>query len=526
MGNNGEGELGDGTYNWTNLPELMVADVPVIVGQPAPQTTTVAGSPVYLSVGAVSDVDPMTFQWYLNGSIVKGATATTLTLASVALGDSGNYQVIVSNPNGSVASGLAGLRVTNNLTTAESVNRIAAGPYFSLFCKSDGTLWAMGKNSNGQLGDGSYNQSLNPEQIVGIKNVAAIAAGGNHALLLASDGSLWAMGLNNHGQLGDGTYSSFPLFSTNLPERILAGGVTAIAAGGLHSLFLKQDGSLWAMGDDEFGQLGDGAPSYDRPQPGQIVASGVIAIGAGDRSSQFVKSDGSLWVMDNTYNNNHLPKQLVPGGVTAVAGASLFLKSDGSLWMSQGYSGVPLQIATGGVIAMAQGPGHLLFIKIDGSLWGMGNNGSGQLGDGTFNRANQPQMIVSGGVTAVAAGALHSLFRKNDGSLWAMGSNDYGQLGDGTSLATNRPKKIVSVAAAPAQLSRVSRAGASLVLYGVYGSVGGHYHLLVSSDVTRPVNQWSPVATNVLNDSGTFTFALTNALMGHFPEQFYRLEVP
>ena len=133
-----------------------------------------------------------------------------------------------------------------------------------------------------------------------------------------------------------------------------------------------------------------------------------------------MKSDGSLWVMDNTYNNNHLPKQLVPGGVTAVAGASLFLKSDGSLWMSQGYSGVPLQIATGGVIAMAQGPGHLLFIKIDGSLWGMGNNGSGQLGDGTFNRANQPQMIVSGGVTAVAAGALHSLFRKNDGSLWAV----------------------------------------------------------------------------------------------------------
>ncbi len=78
----------------------------------------------------------------------------------------------------------------------------------------------MGNNLYGELGD-------------------AIAAGEDHSLFLKSDGSLWAMGDNEFGQLGDGT-----LNSTNRPERIVASGVTAIAAGAYHSLFLKSDGSL------------------------------------------------------------------------------------------------------------------------------------------------------------------------------------------------------------------------------------------------------------------------------------------
>lgn len=75
--------------------------------------------------------------------------------------------------------------------------------------------------------------------------VTKIAGGGLHSLFLKSDGSLWAMGFNGAGELGDGTYGSAPYDATNLPEQIVASGVTAIAAGGYDSLFLKNDGSLW-----------------------------------------------------------------------------------------------------------------------------------------------------------------------------------------------------------------------------------------------------------------------------------------
>jgi len=118
-------------------------------------------------------------------------------------------------------------------------------------------------NDSGQLGDGTLNNTSPPERIVA-SNVTAIAAGSAHSLFLKGDGSLWAMGLNDSGQLGDGTY-----INTNLPEQIVASGVTAIAAGGDHSLFLKSDGSLWTMGDNTFGELGD--VTYNNTNRPQVV---------------------------------------------------------------------------------------------------------------------------------------------------------------------------------------------------------------------------------------------------------------
>src|SRR6516164_7399868 len=98
--------------------------------------------------------------------------------------------------------------------------------------------------------------------------VIKVAAGNLHTLFLKSDGSLWVMGDNMYGQLGDGTYNT-----TNLPGQIVASNVVAVA-GANHSLFLKTDGSLWAMGYNQFGQLGNG--TYNNTNiPGQIVASNV-----------------------------------------------------------------------------------------------------------------------------------------------------------------------------------------------------------------------------------------------------------
>jgi alpha-tubulin suppressor-like RCC1 family protein len=371
---------------------------------------------------------------------------------------------------------------------AQPVTSIVGGVQHSLFLKSDGSLWAMGYNQYGQLGDGIYNTNPHygtnqPQQIVA-SNVTAIAAGTCHSLFLKSDGSLWAMGLNNSGQLGDGNSNS----STNLPEQIVGSNVTAIAAGSDtllytsynpaysgHSLFVKTDGSLWTMGYNCYGQLGDGTwnayGGTNRPE--QIVASNVMAVAAGAWHSLFLKSDGSLWAMgfngdgelgDGTYNSTNLPEQIVASNVMAVAAGShhtLFLKNDGSLWAmgfnNRGQLGdgtynntnLPEQIVASNVTAIAAGVSHSLFLKSDGSLWAMGYDYYGQLGDGINNTTppyfgtNRPEQIVASGVTAIAAGGGHSLFLKSDGSLWGMGDNSSGQLGDGTYTTTNRPEQIL-----------------------------------------------------------------------------------
>jgi alpha-tubulin suppressor-like RCC1 family protein len=137
----------------------------------------------------------------------------------------------------------------------------------------------MGANGNGQLGDGTLTKTNLPEQIVS-NGVTTVAAGTYHSLFLKSvpldsSRSLWAMGANDSGQLGDNN----PIFAVKRPEQILAGGVTAIAAGYGYSLFLQFDGSLWGMGGNDYGQLGDNAPNDHVFLPKQIFPAPVQPVG-------------------------------------------------------------------------------------------------------------------------------------------------------------------------------------------------------------------------------------------------------
>jgi alpha-tubulin suppressor-like RCC1 family protein len=428
----------------------------------------------------------------------------------------------------------------------------------SLFLKSDGSLWAMGLNSYGQLGDGtSYNSVNQPEQIMA-SNVTAIAVGGYHSMFLKCDGSLWVMGLNAWSALGDGTYNEF----SAQPEKIVTNGVTAIAAGGDHSLFLKSDGSLWAMGFSNYGQLGDGTGNTSTNLPEKIVASGVTAIAAGGYHSLFLKSDGSLWAMgwsghgqlgDGTigdpinpiystpvYNCTNQPEQIIACGVTAIAAGSehsLFLKTDGSLWAmgdnsfgelgdgtGSNCTNHPEQVVASGVIAIAAGGYHSLFLKSDGSLWGMGYDGYGQLGDGTpSDGINRPQQLVASNVTAIAAGSAHSLFLKSDGSLWAMGGNFEGQLGDGFGDYEFPYPEQICPSPQPVLTSTLS--SSTNLQFNTTCSFGGNFYLLGSADMTLPFSQWTPLATNSVTARGTnnYSVTLTNAF-NPAGQQFYILQ--
>jgi hypothetical protein len=127
--------------------------------------------------------------------------------------------------------------------------------------KSDGTVWSVGYNDYGQLGDGTSwsgsgpsNISYSPVQVIGLTGIIAISGGGDHSLFLKNDGTVWSVGYNFYGQLGDGTTvnKSTPVQVSGLTD------IVGIAAGYRHSLFLKNDGTVWASGYGNNGALGLG----------------------------------------------------------------------------------------------------------------------------------------------------------------------------------------------------------------------------------------------------------------------------
>ena len=121
--------------------------------------------------------------------------------------------------------------------------------------KNDGTVWAWGSNGYGQLGDGTTTGRNIPVQVSDLTGVTAISAGDSHTVALKNDGTVWAWGLNNYCQLGDGTNTN-----RNTPVQVIGlrtDGI-AISAGGLHTVALKNNGTVWAWGLNYSGQLGDG----------------------------------------------------------------------------------------------------------------------------------------------------------------------------------------------------------------------------------------------------------------------------
>ncbi|MBI5299281.1 MAG: RCC1 repeat-containing protein, partial [Deltaproteobacteria bacterium] len=181
------------------------------------------------------------------------------------------------------------------------ITAIAGGSSHSLALKSNGTVWAWGYNGSGQLGDGTTTERDTPVQVSGLSGVTAIASGNGHGLALKSDGTVWTWGYNTYGQLGDGTTTE-----RHTPVQVLGSlsGVTAIAGGfsNNHSLALKSDGTVWAWGANDFGQLGDGTTT-ERHTPVQVSdLSGVTAIAGGSVHSLALKSDGTVWAWG--YNSN------------------------------------------------------------------------------------------------------------------------------------------------------------------------------------------------------------------------------
>ncbi len=264
----------------------------------------------------------------------------------------------------------------------------------------------------------------------------------DHALFVDKNNKILGWGFDSLGRLlGLGTVNAIYPSPTHLPN---LSNIKAVAAGYAHSLILKNDGTVWAWGDNNYGQLGDGTKQH-RSIPVQVIGlSNVKAIAVGWYHSLAIKTDGTLWQWGFDLNLQPVQVNTLTNVEVVVANRlnSLALKADGTVWQWRAgntLSQVPnlnsvIDIATGQTFN-AEDPEHFHYnaLRADGTVWSWGANSLGQLGDGTtVYRSSPVQAIGLSDVKAITSSYRHVLALKNDGTLWGWGSNDEGQLGGGS----------------------------------------------------------------------------------------------
>lgn len=248
-----------------------------------------------------------------------------------------------------------------------------------------------------------------PEQEIQPDKFLNVQVGMRHIMGINEDESLWAWGNNEYGQLGDGTTKE-----STVQVKVLD-YVEEVSVGYNFTVAIATKGSLWTWGCNKEGQLGDGT-TKDNTKPKRIKQKGVFKqISAGSNHVMALTEDGDLWGWGDNYHG-----QLGNGNTKNQTKPILIMKE---------------------VKTVSAGHEYTMAIKKDGSLWAWGRNRNGQLGNGTVEEQHKPIEIPLKEVEKIYAGYGHTAAVKEDGSLWMWGYNGKGQLGDGTTKNHYQPIK-------------------------------------------------------------------------------------
>ncbi|MFO8056931.1 MAG: Ig-like domain-containing protein [bacterium] len=296
----------------------------------------------------------------------------------------------------------------------------SGGRCHSLFLRADGTVWSLGCNSQGQLGDGSLKDRDEPVRVEGVTGAVAVACGENHSLALTREGKLLGWGANDAGQLGDATGHTQrfrPVRAYKLE------GLKSVAGGDNHVLALGKDGSVYAFGENGHGQLGTG-DEKDRGVPVKVEGlPECTAIAAAGHRSYVLTSRGMLFSFGRGQATNEhgrpsdslvpqpmeLPfrvKKVFAGGrrtlLVSESGDAYRLKKN-SLPSLEKLSELPA------VKEAALGYDHAVVLGRDKTVWVSGRNLEWQLGKERDTKRGPFQLAGLSGIVTVGAGWYHSL---------------------------------------------------------------------------------------------------------------------
>lgn len=463
---------GTSTSQAARLTVTAAVAPPVIDSHPQAINVVMGGSASF----TVTATGPnLQYQWQRSNdggttfTDIAGATNASFVLTNVQAADNNaQFRARVSNTAGNVTSNAATLTVgTTPPPPPVTAARLAAGGGFSLARNAAGSaLSSWGSDSGEALGNGGGGSRNvpGPLPLPGFmpQPATAIAAGsGSRHGLMISDGTAWAWGYNGFGQIGNGGTNSQPnpVPMTHDNGFVITGAV-GIAAGTLHSLVLRNDGAVFAVGANSFGQLGDGT-NNDRLRAVAVPGlTNITALAAGGQFSLALRADGTVWAWgansngqlgDGTTTDRNTPVQVAGlAGVTAIAAGSehaLALLGSGGVvaWglNSEGQLGDDTTIRRTSPVNVlgfsraftiaAGGNNSAAFGEV---FFTWGSNSNGQLGSGSaapaFRAVAGPVPALSGPVTGFSVGGNHMLAVLPDGTVQAWGANDSGQAGNGT----------------------------------------------------------------------------------------------
>ena len=537
-----DGQLGDGTNNDSSVPVITtinLVDTPStpthVMAKPGDTTAIISWQAPIVSGG--QNITGYVLQYQAIGAsswttvnVAAAATLHTITgltndqtyrvrLAAKTAAGTGDFSnVVLVTPHvkpiitnispaiGPVAGGQnVTLTGTNFILKNKKIMQTVNGNGYSLALSADGTVYTWGRNEYGQLGNGvTTTNSLVPVAVKTAgtpmegKIITQLSAKVWYALALASDGTVYSWGFNSWGQLGNGT--SGTANNASAPVAVKTAGtpmegktIMQVAAGATHSLALATDGTIYAWGKNEYGQLGNDSTT-NSSVPVAVKTTGtpmegktIIQIHAGYEHSLALASDGTVyaWGRNNSgqLGKNDATDAHIPAAVQTL-GTSMAGK-------------VIVQLAAGNSQSMA--------LASDGTVYTWGWNQYGQLGNGTTTDSRIPVAVVTTGtpmagkvVSQIAAGNAHALAMTDDGIVYTWGWNQYGQLGNNSTINSSLPVavKTTGTPLAGKIITQITSGGSpnSLVLandgtmytwgWGQYGQLGNG---TIGTDAKVPV---------------------------------------
>lgn len=352
------------------------------------------------------------------------ATAAISTCARLAGGTVKCWGVIDADLSEDLEGALGQMATTP--VTKDGLSDVTAliGGTFLNNCaiRADSTVVCWGINSEGSLGTGLGSQSLVPSgPVEGLTGAQDLSASSRGACVVRSDGKVACWGSNVRGILG-GDASAGTAWS----PRVVAmdGQFTRVAAGHEHACAVKSDGKVWCWGYAFYGAVGVSGDSVEAPA--EVAGVGdVVDIAAGDKSTCAITSADEVWCWG-----------AIPGdGTVRPTPVKVY---DGTDVQQVAMSDRNVCLIDGGIV----------------KCWG--ENGEGQLGDGTTNQVSldDPPATVQGltGVTSITVGMTYAC-ASDATATYCWGSDNYGVLGNGLDGPSNVPAPVSSPVGVSVQLA-------------------------------------------------------------------------